>query len=421
VSSPFVKLLHAAGVQLDVPLRGVGKIPRDALEVVASATLTAWERLVDAAITHGVDALLLTGDTFDAASDSLAADVSLRQGLERLLEHDIPVFVVPGRLDPLSAWQQIPALPDNVTLFDSPWDAAVDLTDNGRLIARLMPISADTDVSPPELHRLQAHAKSARDAGSISVGLMWNAEAAERPVAPPKSAGDRRFASLNVLCCGVDVADDALPVTDGLVHRQAAPQGMGVDDVGPRGATLLQFDPQRQLTKRFVALGPVRRERLSIRLEQARHRDELCEQMLAQLEELPATPGEQLRLIRWSFVGSADARSRLNFDEAAAHEVLETLNGLTDQPGGLRYLHEPVPLWQDQTVNSELGELWRDYLEYFDERPPVTPEELRALAEELRPQQATPSAPWERWLALLDPQAVKQRARKYARKWFAGA
>ncbi|OYW22352.1 MAG: hypothetical protein B7Z55_04725, partial [Planctomycetales bacterium 12-60-4] len=376
MSSPFVKLLHAASVQLDVPLRGVGKIPRDAVDQVAAATLTAWERLVDGAVMHGVDGVLLTGDTFDASADSLAADVALRQGLERLLEHEIPVFVIPGRLDPLAAWQQIPALPENVTVFDSPWDAAVDLTDNGRLIARLMPVSADTDVSPPELHRLQVQAKSARDAGSISVGLLWNADEIERDASGEKPASERRFASLNILCCDADAADETLPVTDGPVHRQTAPQGMGIDDVGPRGATLLQFDPQRQLTKRFIPLGPVRRERLSIRLEQARHRDELCEQMLAQLEEMPATPGEQLRLIRWSFLGSADARHRIGFDEAAAHEVLETLNGLTDQPGGLRYLHEPVPLWQDQTVTSELGELWRDYLEYFDERPPVTLEEL---------------------------------------------
>lgn len=421
MSTAFVKLLHAANVQLDVPLRGLGRLPRDVIDLLTTATLTAWDRLIDSAVTHDVDALLLTGNTFDAAAESLAADVALRQGFERLDERDIPVFVIPGRLDPLSAWQQIPDLPENITVFDSPWDAAVDLTDRGKLLARLLPVSNITDVSPPELLRLQAQAKSARDAGSVSVGLVWDGWEGERLPVADAAETERRFASLHVLCCGDQTPEHLLPVTDGQVQRQSAPQGMTPADNGPRGATLLQFDPQRQLSRRFVPLGPVRREHLSISLESARHRDELCEQMLMQLEELPAIPGEQARVLRWSFVGNNAARQRLHFDEAAALEVLETLTGLSDQPGGLRYLHEPVPLWQDQTVNAELGELWRDYLEYFDERGLLTLEELKTLAIEQRPQQAVPNGPWERWLAQLDPQQVQQRARKYARKWFAGA
>ena len=422
MSSPGIKLLHAADVQLDVPLRDTGKLPRDAIDLVAGATLTAWERLIDAAITHGVDALLLTGNTLDAAADSLAADVALRQGCERLLEHDVPVFVVPGPLDPLSAWQQLPLLPENVTLFDSPWDSVTDLTDGGKLLARLLPVSASTDVSPPELLRLQAQSKTARDAGAVTVGLFWE-ETGEDAIAETQDsvAAERRFASLSVLCCSQRIRDDQLPLTEGAVQRQAAPQSMSFDALGPQGATLLQFDGQRQLSKRFVALSPIRRERLTVRLEPARHRDELCEQMLQQLEELPATPGEQMRMIRWSFQGPPNARQRLNFDDASAAEVLETLTGLTDQPGGLRYLHELVPLWHEQTVPPELGELWRDYLEYFDERAGLTRDELTALALELRAQQAMPGGPWERWLAQLDPQQIQQRARKYARKWFAGA
>lgn len=421
MSASTVKFLHAANVQLDVPLRGFEKLPRDLLDLLASATLITWERLVDQSISLGIDGLLLTGNTFNAADASLAADVALRQGLERLLAHEIAVFVVPGPLDPAEAWQEIPALPDNVTLFDSPWDAAVDLTDNGRLLARLLPVSSRTDVSPPELQRLQAQVKSARDAGSISLGLLWDdgSESELSETTPP--AEQRRFASLHALCCSDQTADSRLPVTDGPVLRQGSPQGMTAEETGPRGATLLVFDAQRQLSKRFVPLGPLRREKLVMSLEAARHRDELCEQMLTRLEDLPATPGEQARQIRWSFTGPAAARQRLKFDEAAAAEVLETLTGLTDQPSGLRYIHEAVPLWLEQTVSSDLGELWREYLEYFDERPPLTLDDLRAYAVQLRAQQAVPTGAWERWLTLLEPQLITQRARKYARKWFAGA
>lgn len=417
MSANIVKLLHAADVQLDCPLQGIGHYPRDTVELLATASLIAWERLIDAAITQGVDGLLLTGNTFDAAAESLAADVALRQGFDRLLERDIPVFVVPGQLDPLLAWQEIPALPPNVTIFDSPWDAAVDLTDSGALLARILPVAAMTDVSPPEWHQLQRTMQGARDAKAVTVGLLWcDGTESESSILEQ----DRRLASLHVLACGSQVPESALPLMDGVVHRQTAPQGIAPEETGPRGATLLQFDSQRQLTRRFIPLGPVRRERLTVKLDSARHRDELCETMLTMVEELPSVPGELMRLISWSFTGAAAVRQRLGFHDATAAELLETLTGLTDQPGGLRYVHEAVPLWQEQSVPSELGDLWRDYLEYYDERTPLNHDELRAIAMEQRPQQTTGNGPWEKGLAQLDPIAVHQRARRYARKWFAG-
>lgn len=416
MSNRPLKLLHAADVLLDVPPRGIGLVPRDLVESIAGATLTAWERLADAAILHGVDAVLLNGNTFDANSESLAADVALRQGLDRLDEHEIPVFVVPGERDPVAAWQQIPSLPENVTLFDSAWDAPADLTDNKRLLARILPVSSRTDVAPPELERLQGDIR--REAGLITIGMLWDAGLGEAATEPGEPT--RRFASLSALVCRADTPDERLPLTEGHVHRQTSPQGMTADATGPRGATLLQFDGPQKISKRFLPLAPLRRERLTARLDSARHRDELCEQMLAALEEIPAIPGEQVRILSWSFAGGPESRRRLDWSAAAAAEVLETLTGLTDQPGGLRYVHEALPLWIDQSVPQELGELWRDYLEYFDERPAVTLDELKALATELRPQLAVPQGQWERWLQQLDPSVVQQRARRYARKWFAG-
>lgn len=414
-----LRFLHAAAVQLDGPIRQLGAVPRDTLDLLAAATLTAWERLIEAAVTQGVDGLFLTGDTFDAEAGSLAADVALRQGLERLAEHDIPVFVVPGWLDPLSAWSELPALPDNVTVFDSAWDAAVELTDSGRTIAVIQPVSAETDVEPPELDRLR---NGGRSSGSRppSIGLLWDTRDEQHPTIDGEAAADPRFASLDVLLCREAASTATLPLTDAKVLRQSAPQGMSLSETGVRGATLLQFDPSGQLTTKLIPLGPVRRERLTVRLDLARRRDDVCDQMLAQLEELPVFPGEQMRLVEWVFTGTDAAWQRLDFTEAAAEEAVQTLLELTDQPGRLRYGHQAAPLWTGDTDGLTMGELWRDYLSLFDQRPAATTEELRSLAVELRPQGTGAAGPWERWLTQLDPAAVAKRSRQYGRRWFAG-
>jgi hypothetical protein len=415
-----LRFLHAAAVQLDVPLRQIGAVPRDTLDLLAAATLTAWERLIEAAVTQGVDGLFLTGDTFDAEAGSLAADVALRQGLERLAEHDIPTFAIPGRLDPLAAWNELPSLPDTVTVFDSAWDAAVDLTDSGRTIAVIHPVSAETDVSPPELDRLRNGGRSRSSSHPPSIGLLWDLPETGASITGETEADDLRFAALDVLLCREAAEHTALPLTDARILRQSAPQGMTLAETGARGATLLHFDSAGQLTTKLLPLGPIRRERLTVRLDLARRRDDICDQMLAQLEELPVFPGEQMRLVEWVFVGTDAAWQRLDFTEAAAEETVQTMLELTDQPGRLRYGHQVSPLWMADGDDREMGELWRDYLSLFDQRPALTTDELRALAMELRPQATGATGPWERWLGQLDPQAVAKRSRQYGRRWFAG-
>ena len=62
-----LRLLHAANLQLDCPLRGIGSIRDDIREIVDSATLTAFERIVTTSLEKDVDALVITGNTFDAS------------------------------------------------------------------------------------------------------------------------------------------------------------------------------------------------------------------------------------------------------------------------------------------------------------------------------------------------------------------
>lgn len=411
-----MRLLHAASVQLDVPLSGIIQPPRELADVLTTATLTAWERLIAAAIAHDVDAVVLSGDTFDTDQSSLAADVALRQGCEQLAEREIPLLVLPGPRDPLTAWQEIPDLPDNVTVFDSPWDAPVELTDRGKTKAVFHPVSAETDVSPPELGKLGAAKKTVGDTRPFTFGLLWEATAfTGTTVATP------RFASLDLLLASDRPMRSPLPVTEALVRRQPSPQGMTPYETGPRGAMLIEVDNQRKTTNRLLPLAPVRRERLTLRLDAVRSRDDLCDQMLARLDELPVLAGEQLRLVEWLVDGSTAAWKRLDLDEKTLDEVAATLTELTDQPGKLRSLHRAAPLWLDPIDESQIGELWGDYLQLFDARPELTIEELRRLAVERRPQQALPEGAWERWVQQLSPRAIAARARGYGRRWFSGA
>ena len=60
-----VRFLHASAARIDHQLHQLAPLPDELRAVVERATLTAFERLIAAAIEHSVDFVLLTGDTFD--------------------------------------------------------------------------------------------------------------------------------------------------------------------------------------------------------------------------------------------------------------------------------------------------------------------------------------------------------------------
>ena len=77
MSGKPLRLLHAANLQLDCPLRfghtdGLYRSPpavnEEVRDIIDSATVTAFDRIVTTSIEKDVDALLITGNTFDASS-----------------------------------------------------------------------------------------------------------------------------------------------------------------------------------------------------------------------------------------------------------------------------------------------------------------------------------------------------------------
>ena len=86
---PF-KFLHAANLYLNHQLVGTGILSEDAQQIVERATITAFEKVIEEAVTWEVDFVLLTGNSFDETDQSLGSRVELLNGLAFLTEANIP-------------------------------------------------------------------------------------------------------------------------------------------------------------------------------------------------------------------------------------------------------------------------------------------------------------------------------------------
>lgn len=114
-----MKLLHAADLHIDSPLRGLDRYPGAPAEHLRNATRTAVDNLVDLALEEKVTALLLAGDIYDGAWRDVNTGLYFTQQMRRLREAGIRVFMISGNHDAENTMTLKLTLPDNVYLFPS--------------------------------------------------------------------------------------------------------------------------------------------------------------------------------------------------------------------------------------------------------------------------------------------------------------
>jgi DNA repair protein SbcD/Mre11 len=114
-----ISFIHAADLHLDSPMVGLKHLPANILSRVRDSTLAALEKLTAAAIHHNVDFVILAGDLYDGEDRSLRAQSRFRTEMQKLLENDIPVYVIHGNHDHLNGtWVHLD-MPENVHFFGS--------------------------------------------------------------------------------------------------------------------------------------------------------------------------------------------------------------------------------------------------------------------------------------------------------------
>lgn len=129
-----ISFIHAADLHLDSPMVGLKHLPANILSRVRDSTLAALEKLTAAAIHHNVDFVILAGDLYDGEDRSLRAQSRFRTEMQKLLENDIPVYVIHGNHDHLNGtWVHLD-MPENVHFFGSDVELKGLYTKNGQRV-----------------------------------------------------------------------------------------------------------------------------------------------------------------------------------------------------------------------------------------------------------------------------------------------
>ena len=126
-----LRILHAADLHLDSPLRGLASDPDAPADAIRGASRAAMINLVDTALTEGVRLVVLAGDLYDGDWEDWSTGQFLGTQLARLTRAGIRVAIVKGNHDAQSVITRDLPLPEGVKVMDSKRAETWDLEDLG--------------------------------------------------------------------------------------------------------------------------------------------------------------------------------------------------------------------------------------------------------------------------------------------------
>src|SRR5690606_32025824 len=125
--SPGMRVIHAADLHIDSPLRGLGRIEGAPVDDIRLATRKAFTRLVDTCLEDQAALLVLAGDVFDGEWRDFNTGLFFVRELARLRDVGTQVVMVRGNHDAESVLARHIPLPDHVYTFPVEAPATLEL------------------------------------------------------------------------------------------------------------------------------------------------------------------------------------------------------------------------------------------------------------------------------------------------------
>jgi DNA repair exonuclease SbcCD nuclease subunit len=313
-----LRFIHTADIHLGAPFKRVGAEDADVRRRLLEASQVAFERVVDAAIAHDVDFVVIAGDALDGTEKRPAAELFLMRQMERLDEHGIAVYSARGNHDAEDCWSASIDLPANVRFFDSAGVERVVHEREGEpvcvLYGRSYPVRRITENYASEYQR--------DDSDILAVGVLHTNVGGREGFEDyaPCSVDDLRAAGMDYWALGhvhghEVVADDPLAVYAG------SPQGLDPNEAGDHGFVLVEVTDGVPRTA-FHSVAPMRWERFGVDVSSATSIDDVAAYVTDHLAQTASSAGTSGTIARVTLSGRSAAHPALS-GEAAAADLLE--------------------------------------------------------------------------------------------------
>ncbi len=249
-----LKFIHAADIHLGRPFSGLRRSSPELGNLFLQAGYDAWDRIVTTAIDRRADFLTLAGDVFDAPNPTVRARVAFKNGVERLYDAGIPVYLAVGNHDPLQSFpESLRSLPGLHLFGPNPEGALLagkEQTDGVMIFGAGFQKAVVTDNLVRNFRR---------DPGiELAIGVVHTnvAGTSGHENYSPCTLDDLKAARMDVWCLG-HVHSCLVLSKDPLILYPGTSQGAHINESGCRGCHLIVVETGSPAIEEFVSLAPV--------------------------------------------------------------------------------------------------------------------------------------------------------------------
>ncbi|SDY45546.1 DNA repair exonuclease SbcCD nuclease subunit [Evansella caseinilytica] len=311
------RFIHCADVHLGRSIRVSLDLPGHLTQTVQDAAYTSFKQIIAEAIERKVDFVLISGDLYDLEQRSLHGQWFVKKQAERLLEKNIPLFIIHGNHDPLINDNNAVSMPENVHIFTNDVVPVFLETADGDkvyLYGFSYPQKAFHENPLPMYKRVP-------DDAAFHIGLLHGQERMQQehePYAPFKVSElmDKHF---DYWALGHIHKRQLLAERPAVVYPGNI-QGSHRKETGAKGAYYVELSKQA-VELAFISTAPVQWENIVVSIDSLHSIDQLLDLVCTMLHELQR---DRLYVIELSIEGQGHLHEQLT--GAEEHELLSMIN-----------------------------------------------------------------------------------------------
>lgn len=303
-----LKLVHAADLHIDSPLRGLSRYEGAPVTQIRGATRRAFENLIALCIEEQAAVLLIAGDVFDGDWRDYSTGLFFAAQMARLREADVRVVMLRGNHDAKSQISRELRLPDNVRELSTRKPETIVFEDLG--VAVHGQGFAAREVPEDLAARYPTPLGSMFNVGLLHTSL--NGRPGHEPYAPT-SVDVLRGKGYDYWALGHVHAREVVS-TDPYVVFPGNLQGRHAREVGEKGASVIAIEHGRVAELRHEPLDVVRWAVCEVDASAAADAHDAVELARAELGRHAAQSGGRLLAARVLLHGQSRAHAALARD-----------------------------------------------------------------------------------------------------------
>lgn len=319
---PFA-FVHCADLHLDSPFEGLFSKNERLASLLREATFQAFDNVISVAIENNAAFVLIGGDIYDGADNSLRAQIRYADTLARAARHNIRCFAVHGNHDPVKAWRANIALPEGVHVFGAEKVERIPVAREGQVLAHVYGIShADYRLK----QNLAAKFRRQQE-DEYAIGLLHcNVGACvDHDDYAPCTTADLHEGKMDYWALGHIHSRMILSDKAPLIVYPGNTQGRSIKETGEKGCCLVRVQADGSSDIQFHATDVLRWFQEDLTISETETIDSLRQKLFAKQQELRVQAKQRGSISRLTITGRSSLHEMLRQSDIV-RDLLADLN-----------------------------------------------------------------------------------------------